>query len=82
MSEFDLAVLARKALQQRGGFEDDEPNVICRHPEHNPPMGLYIPEGKRYRHICPGCGFEVVMRSSCIGMEARAAIRKATGEEA
>lgn len=28
----------------------------CRHPEHEPPMHIAIPEGKGYRHVCPGCG--------------------------
>lgn len=27
----------------------------CIHPEHEPPSGLYIPPGKGYSHVCPGC---------------------------
>lgn len=54
---------------RRGGFEDDDmPTCLtpCLHPEHNPPMHLYIPQGQRYRHICPACGNEVVIRPSLI----------------
>lgn len=29
---------------------------MCRHPEHSAPTGIYIPEGKGYRHVCPACG--------------------------
>lgn len=46
------------------GYEDDDMPIMCRNPSHNPPGGLYIPEGKRYRHVCPGCGFTVVLRHS------------------
>ena len=28
----------------------------CHHPEHNAPSGIYIPDGKGYRHVCPACG--------------------------
>jgi hypothetical protein len=28
----------------------------CRHPHHNPPSHLHVPEGHGYRHTCPGCG--------------------------
>jgi len=48
----------------RGGFEDEEPIDICNHPGHNPPTMLWIPPGKRYRHVCPGCGFECVLHGS------------------
>lgn len=27
----------------------------CIHPEHEPASGFYIPPGKGYRHVCPGC---------------------------
>jgi hypothetical protein len=45
---------------KNGGFFDlDEVERKCNHIEHEPPMHLYIPEGKGYKHICPGCGKSV-----------------------
>lgn len=35
----------------------------CRHPGHNPPPHISIPFMKRYRHICPKCGFELLIRN-------------------
>ena len=58
-----------KILSKQGGYEDDDLPSICRNPSHNPPTGLYIPEGKRYRHICPACGYTVVLRPCAISME-------------
>ena len=50
--------------EKQSGFEPyDGPEInICRHPSHTPPMHLYIPVGQQYRHICPGCGRETVLR--------------------
>lgn len=45
-------------------LEDDVKPEPCQHPEHNPPTHLYIPAGKRYRHICPGCGQEAIINPS------------------
>jgi hypothetical protein len=51
--------------QKKSGFEDDPSMVTpCYHPDHNPPMHLVIPAGKRYRHVCPGCGKEIVITSN------------------
>ena len=36
-------------------FFDLPADETCIHPEHEPPSGLYIPSGKGYRHVCPGC---------------------------
>lgn len=36
-------------------FFDLPSDKTCIHPEHDPPTGLYIPPGKGYRHVCPGC---------------------------
>lgn len=45
----------KKLFEEKGGFFD-LPNILtCRHPEHNPPQHIHIPNGKGYRHICPGC---------------------------
>jgi hypothetical protein len=41
----------------------------CRHPEHNPAMGVCLPPGL-YEHECPGCGATVrfnVPRVTCGG---------------
>lgn len=50
--------------QKKSGFEVD-PDIPkpCFHQEHRPPTGMVIPPGLRYRHVCPGCGTEVVIRS-------------------
>jgi hypothetical protein len=45
-------------------FEDMPVQERCRHPEHEPPNMLVIPAGKRYRHVCPGCGRETIIHSS------------------
>lgn len=42
----------------KSGYFDLPKQQICNHPEHNPPTHLYIPPGKGYKHICPGCGKE------------------------
>lgn len=58
--------------KKRGGFEDipkSEIGSLCLDPEHAPPMHLWIPPGKQYRHICPSCGHEVVMRAPQVTME-------------
>jgi hypothetical protein len=36
----------------------------CCNPGHQPPTHLYIPPGQQYRHICPSCGFTVVIRGN------------------
>lgn len=57
----------RKDSTRKGGFEPI-PNgpkglVPCPSPQHNPPTHLCIPSGMQYRHICPVCGREQVLRS-------------------
>lgn len=53
--------------KQKSGFEDVEPIENpswtkssdvqrCRDPEHHAPGMLVVPQGKRYRHVCPTCG--------------------------
>jgi hypothetical protein len=44
-------------IPEKGGFFTLPKEKVCHHPEHDPPMHLVIPQGKGYRHICPGCGF-------------------------
>lgn len=43
------------------GFEDwfppnfEDRDHYCNDIDHNPPMNLLVPLGKRYKHICPTC---------------------------
>lgn len=63
MTNSDLeAELLKHQLERRGGFEPDPTPEICRHREHNAPTHMVIPQGQQYRHICPGCGNEIVLR--------------------
>ncbi len=52
--------------KRRSGFEDLPQKEICSDPEHNPPMHLWVPHGQQFRHVCPGCGQEKVLRGSGI----------------
>ena len=56
-----------KTERPKGGFEPipgyQRP---CCHPEHKPPMHLWIPPGQQYRHVCPACGMVVIIRGSDI----------------
>jgi hypothetical protein len=36
-----------------------QPQLACRHPEHNPPNAIVLDPGK-YEHTCPGCGHVVI----------------------
>lgn len=49
--------------KKQSGLEDD-PWVMnqCIDPSHNPPNMICIPQGKIYRHICPRCGKESILR--------------------
>lgn len=40
----------------------------CQHPEHEPPMMLYVPHGQEYVHVCPGCLRSCVVRSNDVTM--------------
>jgi len=43
--------------EDKSGFYDlPKSEKPCSHPSHNPPSHLFIPPGKGYRHVCPGCG--------------------------
>lgn len=63
MAEAEKRGISGTILKQEhleSGLEDD-PDAparrICNHPEHNPPHHYVVPEGKRFRNVCPGCGF-------------------------
>lgn len=47
---------------EKSHFEDDPLNQFCMDKSHNPPSHLYIPQGKRYVHVCPACGTRMVIR--------------------
>ena len=44
--------------KKTGSFFDLPKVKICRHPEHEPPKFIHIPQGKGYKHTCPECGQE------------------------
>lgn len=57
-------VAAMQYNPQRGepaGFFDLPAHDHCPHPQHSPAYGIYVPPGKGYRHVCPGCGFSFVI---------------------
>ena len=56
--------------KRESGFEDDPRGVLCRHPEHAPPGHMVIPPGEIYRHVCPACGRESVLRPPQVFMKA------------
>lgn len=60
-----------KDKKKESGFEDDPRGKPCMHPEHQPPSHMVITQGKIYRHVCPGCGGEVVLRPPQVFMKAR-----------
>ena len=49
--------------KEESHFEDDDIKSPCANSEHNPPMHLHIPAGKKYIHICPSCGNRTVLHS-------------------
>jgi hypothetical protein len=56
--------------QQQSGFEDDPHWKFCTDPAHEPPTALYVPPGKLYRHVCPGCGAQALLRGDQTRMSA------------
>lgn len=52
----------QKRPKKESGFEDLPVVERCLNSAHEPPMHMVIPAGKIYRHVCPGCGREVVLR--------------------
>lgn len=57
-----------KSPARKSGFEDDTEPMIkpCISMQHDPPGHMVIPAGKVYRHVCPSCGYEVVIRTPFI----------------
>lgn len=52
-----------KNTKNKSGFEDDKLwGKACQHPSHNPPNHIHIPVGKIYRHVCPCCGEQQVIK--------------------
>lgn len=54
--EEKLEFMRRQGPTERSGFEDLPRDTRCKHDEHGPPTMLCVPEGQRYRHVCPACG--------------------------
>jgi hypothetical protein len=48
---------------EKSSFFDLNKAETCLHLEHNPPMHLYIPPGKGYKHVCPNCGKVSVIKN-------------------
>lgn len=49
---------------KRSGFEPlPQSTKPCRDAEHFPPTHICIPSDQQYRHICPSCGYECILRS-------------------
>ena len=48
----------------KSGFCDLPDWETCTHPSHEVPGHMVIPEGKGYRHVCPGCGKVTILRGS------------------
>ncbi len=57
---------------KQSGFESDPQALNCRDPQHSPPTMLHTPYGMRYRHVCPTCGVEAVLRSNDVTMNSGA----------
>jgi len=70
----NISVADPEDLNKHSGIEDDpyygnkntsynfKIKEICTNPGHNPPMFISIPPGKIYRHVCPGCGANFILR--------------------
>lgn len=52
---------------------------VCRHPEHNPPTHICIPQGMQYVHVCPSCGAECILRSPEISFSERSVTSNEVG---
>lgn len=61
LARFDFSTMPKK---EESGFFDITPQQICTHPEHNFPSHLVIPQGKGYKHVCPGCGRVIVIHNN------------------
>lgn len=48
-------------LKREGKYVSEQ--GTCRHPEHNPPSHMAIPEGHGYQHTCPWCGHVQVIKN-------------------
>ncbi len=65
-----------KWTKKKSGFEDDPAPARCLHREHEPPSHMVIPQGKLYRHVCPGCGRETVLRAPQIFMSSHESVKR------
>jgi len=60
LSQTDRSGLFPLTHKDYGYFAD---NDTCRHPEHNPPNYLCVPEGYGYQHVCPRCGKTEIIKN-------------------
>ncbi len=49
-----------------GGFEPLPKEQVCNNPGHNVPMHLCVPANQQYRHVCPACGYTVLIGGNAI----------------
>lgn len=50
--------------EKSGFFDLPVEKKACNNPEHKVPMGICIPKGKGYKHVCPGCGEVTIVTPS------------------
>lgn len=58
---------------RKSGLEDEPKDAWpkpCLDPQHQPPGHMVIPAGKIYRHVCPACGVEVILRRTITYLKA------------
>lgn len=58
--------LNKPLKDQKEGMQDDELYEPCMSRDHEPPMHIYIPPGKKFVHVCSGCGRVTVLRGSSV----------------
>lgn len=50
-------------MYQYGRFERVGAIPHCKDPNHGPPSMIVVPSGHIYRHKCPACGAEAIIKS-------------------
>jgi hypothetical protein len=62
-SQFEALSKLPQAFPQSGFEDDEDAYVFCGSAEHYAP-DVFVPSGKRYRHVCPACGMISYVRGS------------------
>ncbi len=52
--------------EDKSGFEPLPKEQVCNHPGHNVPMHICVPANQQYRHVCPACGYDVLIGGNAI----------------